>query len=393
MAFYLASRFLWTAADQVVVVAVGWTVYDTTESAWALGLVGLAAFVPRLLMTLAAGMIADRYDRRRIIGAGLALNALLCLGLMLVVLRPEVRIGGIYVMFLLFGTVRGFVGPASQALVANLVPREEFSRAVSLASSTGQVARIVGPALGGLIFILGAFAPFACAAGFYAAGALLNQLLRTRGQVLVKAPPRLAEAFEGLHFIRRQPVLLGAISMDLFAVLLGGAVALLPIIAHDLLDAGPLTLGVLRAMPSLGAAMVGAALALVPLRRHAGYKLFAATAVFGLATIGLGLSQQLWLSLAFLWVIGASDVFSVVIRQTLVQINTPDEMRGRVSAVNMLFVGASNELGEFESGATAALFGLVPAIVLGGVGTLAVTALWAVWFPALLHRDHLVDEP
>ena len=389
--FYLVSRFLWVSATQICNVAVGWTVYDVTRSAWALGLVGLAAFLPRLLLTLVAGMIADRYDRRRIIAICLIVDAVITVLLMLVVLQAEVHVGAIYVLFVMLGTVRGFVGPASQALVANLVPREEFSRVIGMASSTAQVATIVGPAMGGLLFLGGAWAPFALAAAFYLIAAVFNMALRTRGQAISKSPPTFSEAFAGLRFIRGRPVLLGAISLDMFAVLLGGAVALLPMIASDVLEVGPAGLGVLRAMPALGAAMLGATLAWFPLRRRVGWKLFAATIVFGLATIGLGLSHELWLTMAFLWLIGAADVFSVVIRQTLVQANTPDEMRGRVAAVNSLFIGASNELGEFESGATAALFGLVPAIVAGGAGTIAVAALWAWLFPALRRRDHLVD--
>ncbi len=388
---YLAGRFLWVSAMQICNVAVGWTVYDVTRSAWALGLVGLAGFAPRLILTLAAGMIADRYDRRRIVAGSLAVHALVAALLMVVVLRPDVHVGAIYGLYVLLGIARGFVGPASQALVANLVPRGEFSRVIGMASSIAQVATVLGPALGGLLFLGGAWAPFALAAAFYLAAAVLTLALRTRGQEIAKAPPTFSEAFEGLRFIRGRPVILGAISLDMFAVLLGGAVALLPMIASDVLHVGPVGLGALRAMPAAGAAMLGATLAWFPLRRRVGRKLFAATIVFGLATIGLGLSRELWLSLAFLWLIGASDVFSVVIRQTLVQADTPDAMRGRVAAVNSLFIGASNELGEFESGATAALFGLVPAIVLGGAGTVAVALIWAWLFPALRRRDDLVD--
>jgi len=391
MRFYLASRFLWVAATQICNVAVGWTVYDVTRSAWALGLVGLAAFLPRLFLTLIAGMIADRYDRRRIIAICLVVDAVITLLLLVVVLQSEVNVGAIYALFVMLGIVRGFVGPASQALVANLVPREQFSRVIGMSSSIGQIATIVGPATGGLLFLGGAWAPFALAAAFYMAAAGFNVALRTRGQEISTAPPTFSDAFAGLRFIRGRPVLLGAISLDMFAVLLGGAVALLPIIASDILHVGPAGLGLLRAMPAVGAAMLGATLAWFPLRRRVGWKLFAATTVFGLATIGLGLSRELWLTMAFLWLIGASDVFSVVIRQTLVQANTPDPMRGRVAAVNSLFIGASNELGEFESGATAALLGLVPAIVAGGAGTIAVALTWAWLFPSLRRRDHLVD--
>jgi hypothetical protein len=239
--------------------------------------------------------------------------------------------------------------------------------------------------------VLGAWVPFACAASFFLVASAANLMIRRLAQTGTRGPVMLSDAFAGLSFIWHRPVILGAISLDLFSVLLGGATALLPIIATELLGVGPSGLGLLRSMPAVGAMMLGLILSWIPIQRGVGTKLFAATTVFGLATIGLGLSTNLYLSLALLWLIGASDVFSVVIRQTLVQSDTPDHMRGRVAAVNSLFIGASNELGEFESGATAALFGLVPAILLGGFGTVAVAAAWAVIFPALRQRDRLVE--
>lgn len=388
---YLLSRAMWVSATQVCNVAVGWTVYEHTRSAWALGLVGLSAFAPKLALMLVSGLVADRYDRRWIMAGGLAANSLASLGLLAVVLASEVRIGAIYLLFILLGTARGFIGPAAQAMIANIVPRADLSRVMGLSSSIGQIATIAGPAFGGLLFLIGPGAPFAVAALFFLIAAGLNLLIGRVGDKSARPPARLADAFAGLAFIRSRPVILGAISLDLFSVLLGGATALLPIIASDRLNAGPETLGLLRAMPAVGAAMLGATLAYVPLRRRVGRKLFVAVTIFGLATIGLGLSRDLYLTMGMLWLLGASDVFSVVIRQTLVQGDTPDEMRGRVAAVNSLFVGASNELGEFESGATAALFGLVPAIVLGGVGTIAVAILWAWMFPDLRRRDHLIE--
>ena len=266
-------------------------------------------------------------------------------------------------------------------MAANLVPREQFSQVVGLSSSIGQFAIISGPVLGGLLYVVGPWVPFACASVFYLLASGSYLMIRRHSQGSSKEPVRLADAFAGLVFIWQRPVILGAISLDLFCVLLGGATALLPIIASDILHVGPFGLGVLRAMPGVGAMMLGLVLSYRPIRRRAGPKLFAATAIFGLATIGLGLSTSVYLSMALLWLIGASDVFSVVIRQTLVQSDTPDAMRGRVAAVNSLFIGASNELGEFESGVTAALFGLVPAILLGGAGTIMVSAAWAVMFP------------
>lgn len=389
--FFLLSRVLWVSAVQVVNVAVGWLIYDVTRSAWALGLVGLAAFLPKLLLSLVSGLAADRYDRRKVMAICLTMNALTSLGLLYVAQSPPVALGAIYLLFVVFGVARGFVGPSAQAMVANLVTREQFSRVVGMSSSAGQIATIVGPALGGFLYVLGAWAPFTCAALFFAVAAAMNLLIRPRGDAVAKAPVKLSYAFAGLVFIWQRPVILGAISLDLFSVLLGGATALLPIIASELLESGPMTLGILRSMPAVGAIMLGVTLSYVPIQRRVGPKLFTATTIFGLATIGLGLSTNVYLTMALLWVIGASDVFSVVIRQTLVQSDTPDHMRGRVAAVNSLFIGASNELGEFESGATAALFGLVPAIVLGGAGTVAVAAGWAYMFPQLRRRDVLVE--
>jgi MFS family permease len=276
-------------------------------------------------------------------------------------------------------------------MVANIVPREQLSRVVGMASSTGQLATILGPALGGLLFVGGPWVPFAVSAVFFFAASMLNLVVRRHGDGVSKPPVMLADAFAGLIFIWQRPVILGAISLDMFCVFLGGATALLPIIAADILHVGPLGLGILRSMPAAGAMMLGLLLACRPMERRVGHKLFLATTVFGLATIGLGLSTEMYFSMTCLWLIGASDVFSVVIRQTLVQGDTPDQMRGRVAAVNTLFIGASNELGEFESGVTAAVFGLVPAILIGGMGTICVSLLWAIMFPQLRRRDRLVE--
>ncbi len=388
---FMASRFLWISATQICNVAVGWLIYDVTRSAWALGLVGLAAFAPKLLLTLVAGMVADRYDRRKVMAACLALDGLATIGLFYVAVQSTVAIGAIYALFILLGIARGFAGPAAQAMAANLVPRAQFSKVVGLSSSIGQLASIGGPAMGGLLYAFGAGAPFAAAGLFFFTASGLNLLIRRLTDDRSKAPIRISDAFAGLRFIWQRPVILGAISLDLFSVLLGGATALLPIIATELLHVGPASLGILRSMPALGAMSLGLFLSYRPIERRAGKKLFTATTIFGLATVGLGLSTDFYLSLVLLWLIGASDVFSVVIRQTLVQSDTPDAMRGRVAAVNSLFIGASNELGEFESGATAALFGLVPAILLGGVGTVAVAFSWAWIFPQLRKRDHLVE--
>lgn len=386
----LAGRFLWISGTQICNVAIGWFIYDMTRSAWALGLVGLAAFAPKLLLSLVAGVVADRYDRRWIAAACLATSGIVGLGLLAAVVTPNVSISTIYILFIVSGVARSFAGPATQAMVANIVPRAQFSQVVGMSSSIGQSAIVAGPMLGGLFYIGGAWVPFACAAGFFLLASVLYLSIRKHNHSSSKEPVKLSDAFAGLVFMWQRPVILGAISLDMFCVLLGGATALLPIVVSELLHTGPLGLGILRAMPGVGAITLGIILSYRPIQRHAGRKLFTATTIFGLATIGLGLSENFYLSLVFLWVIGASDVFSVVIRQTLVQSDTPDAMRGRVAAVNTLFIGASNELGEFESGSTAALFGLVPAILIGGAGTVAVSILWALMFPNLRRRDRLV---
>lgn len=389
--FYLVGRFLWVSASQILNVAVGWLIYDVTRSALALGMVGLAAFAPKLVLSLVSGIVADRFERRLVCGISFLVMSLVTLGLLVVASSSPVIPGAVYALFIVFGTARGFATPASQAMVANLIPREVFSRVVGISSSTSQMATIIGPALGGLLYVIGAWAPFAVSAGAFFLASILNFLISKKPRSNARAPVKLSDAFVGLHFIRKKPVILGAISLDLFTVLLGGATALLPMIASEILHLGPFGLGILRSMPAVGAMTLGLTLAYRPIERHAGFKLFVATTTFGLATIALGLSGNLYLSLASLWLIGASDVFSVVIRQTLVQSDTPDEMRGRVAAVNSLFIGASNELGEFESGVTAAIFGLVPAILIGGLGTIAVSAIWALAFPQLRRRDRLIE--
>ena len=388
--YFLVGRFAWYAASQINNVAVGWIVYDVTRSAWGLGLVGLAAFAPKVVVSFISGLVADRYDRRKITAVCLVVSGVCSVGLVAVSVAQPVPIGMIYLLYTVNGVARGFAGPANQALAANIVSRQQLSRVISMSSSVGKTATILGPALGGFLFIGGAWLPFAVAAVFFFIGAALALMIKARAESLSKSPATLADAFAGLVFIWRRPVILGAISLDMFCVFLGGATALLPIVAADILHVGPVGLGILRSMPALGAVMVGTYLAYWPIERRVGYLLFLATTVFGLATIGLGLSTTMYVSLAFLWLIGASDVVSVVIRHTMVQSDTPDEMRGRVAAVNTLFIGASNELGDFESGATAALFGTVPAIIVGGAGTILVSVLWAAMFPQLRQRDRLV---
>lgn len=392
-ALYGTARFLSALAIQIQNVALGWRVYELTEDPLALGLIGLAAFLPALCLALVTGHVADRFDRRAVLILCYGVATMAAGGLLLHAWSGEQRVWPIYALTLLFGTGRAFANPAGQALVPNLVPPEHFPNAVAWNSSVWQTATIAGPALGGILYALGEGGEVAFGAAtacFALTVVLIVGIRHRRAQAGPREPVSWAVLVAGIAFIRSRPVILGAISLDLFAVLLGGATALLPIYARDILAVGPGGLGLLRSMPALGAVLMAVWLAHRPLRRKSGLRMFQAVAVFGLATIGFGLSTSLWLSLFCLFVLGAADMISVYIRQTLVQLDTPDAMRGRVAAVNAVFIGASNELGEFESGVLAALVGAVPAVVLGGVGTLTVAALWARWFPELLHRDRLV---
>ena len=380
-------------ALQMQNVAIGWLVYDISQDPLALGIVGLVAFLPAVGLALVTGHVADRFDRRSILLISYATLAAVAAALFACVHFDLREVWPIYVLTFLVGTTRAFANPASQALVPSLVPSEHLGNAIAWNSTAWQTATIAGPAIGGLLYALGATVVFGAAAAFFL---LVFCCYLALGYRSVKRPAEKA-TFEvlvaGFRFIRSKPVILGAISLDLFAVLLGGATALLPIFARDILMVGPWGLGLLRSAPAVGASCTALLLAWWPLERKSGRRMFEAVGLFGLATIGFGLSQNLWLSLFFLFVLGASDMVSVFVRQTLVQMETPDAMRGRVSAVNSVFIGASNELGEFESGALAAAIGTVPTVVLGGVGTLAVAGIWAWKFPALRRRDRLVEPP
>jgi MFS family permease len=390
---FCAARFASGLAMQMQNVAVGWLIYDLTQSALALGMAGLAAFLPAIGLSLVTGHVADRLDRRLIMAAMFAGNALASFALLVaaagLVGRP-VPVAVIYVLIVLSGAARAFATPASQALLPNLVPRKLFARSVALASSVWQTATIMGPALGGVLYAFGPGMVFGIAAALFGLGSACAASITHRAEQGKREPVNWASLIAGLVFIWRNPVLLGATSLDLLAVLLGGATALLPIYAQHVLHVGPWGLGLLRSMPGLGAVSMAAFLATRPLVRRAGVRMFIAVAIFGVATIAFGLSQNLPLSLACLFVLGAADTISVVVRQTLVQAETPDAMRGRVAAANSIFIGASNELGEFESGVLAAWLGAVPAVVVGGAGTILVAALWSRLFPALRQRDRLV---
>jgi MFS family permease len=379
------ARFLIVAATEMQAVAVGWQVYDITKRALDLGLVGLAQFLPGILLFLVSGHASDRFDRRKVLGTCYAGYAV-CSGLLLILAtRRTHAVLPIYVVLVLLGVVRSFNGTASRSILPQLVPEEHFANAVAWNATTFQAATILGPSFGGILYAAfrGPSAVYG-AAMVTAVGALVSAFrIRTRPQARRREPTTMKTVFAGLNFIWREKLILGAISLDLFAVLLGGAVALLPVYAREILHTGPWGLGLLRTAPGVGAALMAVALAHRPLRGRAGPTLLWSVAGFGVFTILFGVSHSLVLSLASLILLGAADMISVIIRATLVQLRTPDEMRGRVMAVDMVFIGTSNQLGEFESGLTAHWFGTVPAVVLGGVGTLVVIALWAWIFPEL----------
>jgi len=385
------ARLAGVAASQMLMVAVAWQMYDLTGSAWDLGLVGLLQFAPALVLALPAGHLIDRRHRARIVALCLAAQVAVALLLWGGSSSGLATRGLLLAVAVALGAVRAFQMPAQQALTPLLVPAPLLARALAFSSAGLQGAIIAGPALGGLIYAAGAAVAYAVCAALFTLATMLCLAIR-----YAHAPPRAEAAtwhtlLAGVHFIVGRKVVLGAVTLDLFAVLLGGATALLPIFAKDILHVGPGGLGLLRAAPAAGALLMSVVLTRWPVRRRGGPLLLGAVAVYGVAMLVFGLSTAFWLSMAALAVSGAADMVSVVIRQTLVQLETPDAMRGRVSAVNSVFIGASNQLGEFESGATAALLGPVGSVVLGGLGTLVVAGLWLRLFPALAQRDALVQ--
>ena len=377
------SRVFTTLAFQMQAVAIGWQVYALTDSAFYLGLVGLCQFVPMILLTLFVGHAADRYDRRRIVGICQLVEGAAAATLVAGTLGGWLSVHRILAVVVVLGAARAFEGPTMSALLPTLVPRTLIPQGSAWLASANQTAQIVGPALGGLLYAVGAPAPYAIACALFAFAAVLTAAIPRTLTARPGAPPPAESFFSGILFIRAQPVLLGVLSLDLFAVLLGGVTALLPIYARDILGTGPWGLGLLRSAPALGALAMSVTLARRPLERRIGRTLFSAVIVFGIATIVFGVSRHLVLSLTALCVLGMADVVSVVIRYSLTQIQTPDEMRGRVSATFSLFTGTSNQLGEFRAGLTAALFGAVSAALIGGIGTIAVAVLWMVLFPDL----------
>jgi MFS family permease len=395
LAVFLALRFLSEAAALSQAVAIGWTVYRLANSPLALGFAGLVEFVPMTLLMLPAGELCDRGGPRRVLAAGLGLQLLCASGFLALTWLHATRLAPCYAMLVLSGTGRALAEPAGQALLPLLVRPERLPAAIAWSSSVWQVAVIAGPALGGLAYALGPMTAFAvCCGGFVAAWLAVATLAgrRCAPANVASLASRITRMREGLRFVRSRPILLGAISLDLVSVLLGGATALLPIYARDILQAGPIGLGLLRSAPAVGAGLIALHQARHPPERRVGLQLFAAVAAFGIATIVFALSASLALSLAALLVVGAADMVSVNIRATLVQLATPDALRGRVSAVNMLFVGASSELGAFESGVLASLIGTVPCVVVGGIGVLLAAAAWMRLFPALRRADRTTDS-
>ncbi len=387
----MGAKLLSVTGGQMQSVAIGWHVYERTGRALDLGLVGLAQFTPAVLLSLIAGNVADRVDRKKILVA-YHLGMVLCsLSLFAIAREGTPSVAPIYVIAVALGALRTFAGPANQSLLPLLVPEKDFPSAVAWSSSIWQIAAISGPALGGALFGVGSAALVYATAAVLSVGSLAAiTTLRERGPRRTGATGW-SDVVAGIAYVFRNKIVLGSISLDLFAVLFRGAIALLPIYARDILHVGPGGLGALRSAPAVGAALVALTLAHRPIGRRLGRAMFVSVALFGVATIVFGLSRSWVVSLFALAAVGAADMVSVVIRQMLVQIATPPEMRGRVSAVNLVFVGASNELGEFESGATAAWFGVVPAVVIGGAGTLLVVALWSALFPTLRKLDRLED--
>ncbi|MBX5169415.1 MULTISPECIES: MFS transporter [unclassified Rhizobium] len=389
---FFFARFLLSFSQQIVSVAVGWQMYDQTGSAIYLGLIGLVQFLPSLLLMLVTGSVADRYNRRAIAALCSLVSALCTLALLVMTAMGTFTPLPVFAVLLIFGIERAFMSPAVQSLAPNLVPEQDLSNAIAWNSSSWQLAAITGPVLGGLLYGVSAPTAYTVAVIFSVLGAALLYMIPKPVQKTTGETKSWAMILGGFSFIRAERVVLGAISLDLFAVLLGGATALMPIFARDILTLGPWGLGLLRAAPGLGAIVMAIFLAAYPLKQRAGIYMFIGVALFGVGTIIFGVSTNTEVSIAALALMGAADMVSVYVRESLIALWTPDQLRGRVNAVNMVFVGASNELGEFRAGTMASIFGAVPAVVIGGIGTLAVAAIWASSFPKLRRIDTL-DAP
>ena len=384
--YYVMARFLWGLAMQIQTVAVSWYVYDLTRDPLALGLIGLATFLPTVPLSLITGAVADRYDRRRILYIGYGLIA--CGAAALCALASVRLVWPLYFVVIFVGAARSFSNPAGQALVAATVPDEEYASATAWTNSIIQTATVAGPALGGLLFPLGAIVPFAVALACFAVATFCAWRISPSQKKLGGKPPvTWSMLVAGYRFIWSRSAILGAITLDLAAVLLGGATALLPIYANEVFHTGSWGLGLLRSMPAVGSIAAALVLAHRPMTRGVGRTMFVAVIVYGLATIGVGLSTSIWPAMLCLMTLGAADVVSVVIRQSIIQIDTPDEMRGRVIAVHNIMTGTSNNLGDFESGALAHFIGAPPTVIVGGLGAVAASLLWIRFFPQLWARE------
>ncbi|MBB4191275.1 MFS family permease [Rhizobium aethiopicum] len=389
---FFFARFLLSFSQQIVSVAVGWQMYDQTGKAIYLGLIGLVQFLPSLLLILVTGSVADRHNRRAIAALCSLVSALCTLALLIMTATETFAPWPVFAVLLIFGIERAFMSPAVQSLAPNLVPEHALSNAIAWNSSSWQLAAITGPVIGGLLYGVSATTAYTVAVIFSILGAALLFMIPKPEQKTTGEAKSWAMILGGFSFIRAEKVVLGAISLDLFAVLLGGATALMPIFARDILTLGPWGLGLLRAAPGLGAIVMAIFLAAYPLKHRAGLYMFIGVALFGVGTIIFGASTNTEISIAALALMGAADMVSVYVRESLIALWTPDQLRGRVNAVNMVFVGASNELGEFRAGTMASVFGAVPAVIIGGIGTLAVAAIWASSFPKLRRIDTL-DAP
>lgn len=386
---FLAARFLATIAVQMQSVAIGWQVYEKTGKPLDLGLIGLAQFLPFVVLVLPAGQVADRFERRLIIALCYVVEGICALLLIGYSVWGTASVWPVFAVLVLFGGARAFAMPTGQALTPNLVPRVAFPNAVAINSSSSHIATIIGPAVGGLLYIAGPVSVYAVVTVCLFLSVGIVSRVRLPKRIPSQQKGGLQDVMEGLVFVMSRPAILGAMSLDLFAVLFGGAVALLPAYASDILAVGPQGLGLLRTAPAIGAAAVAGLLAICPIGRRLGPWLFVSVGIFGVSIIAFGVSTSFILSLAALIVMGAADMISMYVRAMLVQLSTPDEIRGRVSAVSAVFVGASNELGEFESGITAAWFGIVRAVVIGGAVTVGVTLFWTRLFPSLAKMDRI----
>ncbi|MFD2443806.1 MFS transporter [Bacillus sp. CGMCC 1.16607] len=386
------SRILASSSFQMLSVAIGWQMYDLTHDAFSLGLVGLAQFLPMVFLTFVVGHVADRFDRRKIVLIAQLIESVIAGLLLFGNITGWLDREQILLAAAILGACRAFEGPTSAALLPQLVPKSILPQAISLSTTAGQTSQILGPSLGGVLFSIGPTFVYSTSMIALLVASILTLLIQAEQVVRKSEPVSIRSIFLGLEFIFRKPVILGTISLDLFAVLLGGATALLPIFAQDILLTGPWGLGLLRTAPAVGALLVSIILAYYPLKRALGPTLFGALAIFGLATMLFAVSTNLIISLVALLLIGGSDVISVVIRSSLVQLQTPDEMRGRVNAVNSLFIGTSNQLGEFESGMVAGFMGAAPAAFIGGLGTIVVAGLWMYLFPSLRRLRSLTES-